>query len=188
MLPSMRAFSMTFLWATVVCELTALWAATIHRIGDLPARVPTRFGFDGQPVEYGPVETFWILPVLGTVLTAAISFLATRLVPWARERPERLSMPLAELFRGLPPEARAYAVEPTVRMTVSIVIITLGIFVHTQFSMLTVAMGARREFVLWPVFILVVLMLLIISGNLLLCRTRIRAETRRLAVPQEPHT
>jgi uncharacterized membrane protein len=39
----------------------------------LPERVPTHFGFNGRPDQWGPRWTIWLLPVVGVVIWAVMA-------------------------------------------------------------------------------------------------------------------
>lgn len=48
----------------LVLTLAAIWLVSIYVYLDLPAEVPTHFGFTGKPISYGNKATFLLLPFL----------------------------------------------------------------------------------------------------------------------------
>lgn len=60
--------------------LLALLIVTLYWWEQLPAIIPTHFGFDGKPNGYGPRETFFWLP--GILLVMLALFAALSRYPW----------------------------------------------------------------------------------------------------------
>jgi len=51
----------------LVLTLAAIWLVSIYAYFDLPAEVPTHFGFTGRPTSYGNKATFLLLPFLFSI-------------------------------------------------------------------------------------------------------------------------
>ncbi len=60
--------------------LAFLWFFVLYNFSTLPDQIPTHFGASGQPDEFGSKFTFFLLPVIGTVLFLGFGFLNNR--PW----------------------------------------------------------------------------------------------------------
>ncbi len=43
--------------------------------GNLPDSIPTKFGFDGEPTQWSPKPTLWLLPFIGLITWTGMYFL-----------------------------------------------------------------------------------------------------------------
>lgn len=60
--------------------LLATVALTVSSMGALPARIPTHFGFDGNPDGWGGKDSLLLLPILSAVFYAGLT--ALERAPW----------------------------------------------------------------------------------------------------------
>jgi uncharacterized membrane protein len=68
-------------WAILGLGLGALFAHILKvllSLTSLPATIPLRFGFSGDPTSYGPNTTIWILPILGVVIHLLFWIISSR--------------------------------------------------------------------------------------------------------------
>jgi len=55
--------------------LVGLWSFSLYCLAELPDTVPMHFNFSGEPDRYGSKKTILILPILGTLIYALLTFL-----------------------------------------------------------------------------------------------------------------
>lgn len=75
--PPLQSFDVVFEIAALL-GLAALWWLAASNYNQLPERIPTHFGFDGNPDGFGPKSRIWLLPVLGLVLYLFMGYLARK--------------------------------------------------------------------------------------------------------------
>jgi hypothetical protein len=64
-------------------------ALTVSSMGALPARIPTHFGFDGNPDGWGGKNSLFLLPILSAVFYAGLTELER--VPWVYNYPVEIT-------------------------------------------------------------------------------------------------
>jgi uncharacterized membrane protein len=55
--------------------IVILWGMSLYSYANLPDKIPTHFNFAGQPDKWGSRNTFFLLPVVGTLVFTGLTVL-----------------------------------------------------------------------------------------------------------------
>ena len=113
--------------------LVLMTAANYSR---LPERIPIHFGFTGEPDNWGPRATIWLLPALGLVMSGMLFGLAATAGPAAR-LVTLLHLQTLALFLVITRDQMQVALGLRTRLSA-------GVWVLLGIVVLTSVLGARR--------------------------------------------
>ncbi|MDN5327340.1 MAG: hypothetical protein PWP41_2036 [Moorella sp. (in: firmicutes)] len=123
---------------SVLLLIFAFWYLAVH-YADLPARIPTHFGFTGLPDNWGPKKSILVMPFIA----AAIYLLFTGISLWiaAVDDPRRIiSAPEKERKKIQPAAAEAVRVV-TLRGLLVLKIFILSLGAYLTYKNVQVALG-----------------------------------------------
>lgn len=110
--------------AAALCAVVGVWVTAVEWWPRLPERVPMHFDWDGTPNRWDSKESWWVLPVIGTLIPLLLVFLGGPVVRRAAVKPDGINVPKPQVFGALTPAARARVLRPTrVFLSVTAVVI-----------------------------------------------------------------
>ena len=153
--------------ALVIVSIAAIWIAAFSLHGGLPAKIPLHFDFSGTPDRWG-APNFWnwfLLPIIGTVTSLLLIGIGSLTNTLLNRFPSIVNVPRKEKLLLLDPLARARALRPLSTMLRGISILILWLFLYLIIGTSTVALGAWLTLPVWPLFVQIPLMLLLVAWN-----------------------
>lgn len=99
--------------AAALGAIIGVWVTATTWWPRLPERVPMHFDWDGTPNRWDSKDSWWVLPIIGTLIPLLLVFLGGTVVRRAAVKPDGINVPKPEVFAALSPTARARVLRPT---------------------------------------------------------------------------
>jgi len=164
-----------------LASVAALWLLGALTLGRLDGLIPTHFDGAGNPDHLSDAASWWILPAIGTALTA-LMFGVARLLRWlVVHRPGLVNLPRKAAFVRLSPEARARIAPRLAQLVMGITVLVNLVLLAIIRDTYRVAVHEITRLAIWKLLVCFALLLVwTVVGSLRVARA-IRRETQALA-------
>ncbi|MFM1822581.1 MAG: hypothetical protein RI967_847 [Planctomycetota bacterium] len=181
------------LFATVLAVFVVLlhavvWWRAAAWYPQLPEQIPMHFDGSGAPDRWSPksVGAWFLLPAIAAGMMLFLGAIGWGLGALVRNTPGLCNMPKKELFLKLSPEGRMIAVAPTRLFLLATMALFQGMFAWMVEGSARVAMGTSATLAVWPVFVVVGGVLVLLVPYFVATGRAIEREARREGVIDGP--
>jgi hypothetical protein len=172
----------------VVLLQAVIWWRAASWYPQLPEQIPMHFDGSGTPDRWSPksVGAWFMLPGLSLGMLVFLGAIVWGMGALVRHTPGLCDMPKKDLFLKLSPEGRMAVVAPTRAFLLASLALFQGMFVWGVEGSARVAMGTSATLAVWPVFVVVGGMFVLLVPYFIATGRAIEREARREGVIDGP--
>lgn len=161
----------------IVAAIGILVVGAINWYPQLPDRIVLHLNAAGEPDGWAPrTPLSWGIPaIIGFVLAAVIKLITRWLEGSAAESPGSINVPERARFIALSLADRRAALQPTSLFLRYATVLLLCLFIYVQEGMGRLSVGASNSWSIWPVWLIVGAILVVLPWLIQRTRTLIRA-------------
>ncbi len=172
----------------VVLLQAVIWWRAASWYPQLPEQIPMHFDGSGTPDRWSPksVGAWFMLPGLSLGMLVFLGAIVWGMGALVRHTPGLCNMPKKDLFLKLSPEGRMAVVAPTRAFLLASLALFQGMFAWGVEGSARVAMGTSATLAVWPVFVVVGGMFVLLVPYFIATGRAIEREARREGVIDGP--